>query len=98
MYDETGFITPDLTSLYISFAKIFCQNKVKKNCKLVSQFSLKNADVRYKEKCGNDVLTLRLLCIGCGNADLLLRNKYNVIVYKAAHNYEFFRNSMSFHE
>ena len=60
IYGETGFITSDLTSLYIYFAKIFCQNKVKKNCKLVSQFSLKNADVRCKEKRGNDVLILRL--------------------------------------
>ena len=98
IYGETGFITPDLTSLYISFAKIFCQNKVKKNWRYVFQFSFKNVDFRCKEKRGKDVLTLRLLCIGCGNADLLLRNKYNVIVYKAAHSYWFFRNQMSFHE
>ncbi len=36
---EIGFITYDLTFLYISFAKIFCQNKVKKNCKFVLRFS-----------------------------------------------------------
>ena len=33
---ETGFITSDLTFLYIYFAKIFCQNIVKKNCKFVT--------------------------------------------------------------
>ena len=32
---ETGFIMPYLTFLYTSFAKIFCQNFVKKNCKFV---------------------------------------------------------------
>ena len=31
----------DLTFLYISFAKIFCQNKVKKNRKCLPGFSLK---------------------------------------------------------
>ena len=30
---ETAFITPDLTFLYISFANLFCQKKVKKICK-----------------------------------------------------------------
>ena len=30
---ESTFIMPDLTFIYISFAKIFCQNKVKKNRK-----------------------------------------------------------------
>gem|GEM_PF-3638436 len=30
----------DLTFVCIYFAKIFCQNSVKKNCKFVLQFSL----------------------------------------------------------
>ena len=30
-----AFISLNLTFLYISFAKIFCQNLVKKNCKFV---------------------------------------------------------------
>mgnify|MGYP003182435245 CR=1 FL=1 len=32
---EMAFISLNLTFLYISFAKIFCQNLVKKNCKFV---------------------------------------------------------------
>ena len=32
----------DLTFLYISFAKIFCQNSVKKNCKSAARVSGKN--------------------------------------------------------
>ena len=30
IHTEMAFITSDLTVLYISFAKIFCQNKIKK--------------------------------------------------------------------
>ena len=37
-----SFIIPILIFLYISFAKIFCQNLVKKNRKLVAGFSLLN--------------------------------------------------------
>lgn len=32
---EPAFIIYDLTFIYISFAKNFCQEKVKKNCKFV---------------------------------------------------------------
>ena len=35
----------DLTFVYISFAKIFCQNLVKKNRKYVALFSSLNADI-----------------------------------------------------
>ena len=38
---ETASTTLYLTFLYISFAKIFCQNFVKKNCKYVPQVFLK---------------------------------------------------------
>ena len=34
-----------LTFVYTSFAKIFCQNKVKKNCKLVGRFPFFLADI-----------------------------------------------------
>ena len=34
-----SFIIYDLTFVYISFAKIFCQNKIKKNCNFPSGFS-----------------------------------------------------------
>ena len=39
-----------LTILYISFAKIFCQKKVKKNCKYVVRVSNENTDIGRKEK------------------------------------------------
>ncbi len=41
------FILYDLTFLYTSFAKIFCQNNVKKNCKFMSRVFVKNADNRW---------------------------------------------------
>ena len=37
---------PDLTFIYISFAKIFCQNKIKKNRKFVLRIAFKNGDIR----------------------------------------------------
>ncbi len=40
---------PDLTFLYISFAKIFCQNKVKKNRKYVTKI-LPESDEIWREK------------------------------------------------
>ena len=45
---ETGFIMPYLTFVYISFAKIFCQNFVKKNCKYVPPVFLKKAGIRLE--------------------------------------------------
>ena len=35
-----SFIIYDLIFLYTYFVKIFCQNKIKKNCKCLSEFSL----------------------------------------------------------
>ena len=49
---ETAFITSDLTFLYISFAKIFCQNKVKKNCKQAVRIVFKNPDIRCEKSRG----------------------------------------------
>ena len=43
----------NLTFLYTSFANLFCQNFVKKNCKFVSPVSIKNADVRRERRHGN---------------------------------------------
>ena len=34
---EMAFISLNLTFLHISFAKIFCQNLVKKNCKIITR-------------------------------------------------------------
>ena len=39
-----------LTILHISFAKIFCQKKIKKNCKYVVRVSNENTDIGRKEK------------------------------------------------
>ncbi len=44
-----GYIMPHLTFVYISFAKIFCQNKVKKNCKHVFKFFTKYGGI-WREK------------------------------------------------
>ena len=43
----------NLTFLYTSFANLFCQNFVKKNCKFASKVSIKNADVRREKRHGN---------------------------------------------
>ena len=44
------FIMPHFTFLYTSFAKIFCQNKIKKNCKFIFQVFFKNTDIRCEIK------------------------------------------------
>jgi hypothetical protein len=44
---------PDLTFIHTSFAKIFCQDFVKKNCKFASPVSIKKADVRRERRHGN---------------------------------------------
>ena len=43
----------DLTFIHISFANLFCQNFVKKNCKFASPVSIKKADVRREKRYGN---------------------------------------------
>ena len=45
---ETASDTPYLTSIHTSFAKIFCQNRVKKNCKLIAWVSFKRTDIILK--------------------------------------------------
>ena len=44
---------PDLTFIHTSFANLFCQNFVKKNCKFASPVSIKKADVRREKRYGN---------------------------------------------
>ena len=46
------FILHDLTFIHISFAKIFCQNLVKKNCKFISSVFVKNVDIRRVDRYG----------------------------------------------
>ena len=45
----------DLTFLYISFAKIFCQNLVKKNCKYVVRICSKYGGIRRGEGHGMSI-------------------------------------------
>ena len=49
---EWAFGVLYLTILYISFAKIFCQKKVKKNCKSVARVFFRNADIVRDETHG----------------------------------------------
>ena len=49
---EAAFVVDDLTFLYISFAILFCQKKVKKNCKSIVGVFLKNAGMTCSEACG----------------------------------------------
>ena len=48
--------TPELIFIHISFAKKFCQNKVKKNCKLIFQFFFNNTDISLEKK--NELMCL----------------------------------------
>ena len=52
----------DLTFIHISFAKIFCQDFVKKNCKFASPVSIKKADVRRERRHGNILSDEREAC------------------------------------
>ena len=47
---EIASDTSELTFIHISFAKKFCQNKVKKNCKFISQFFFNNTYISLKKK------------------------------------------------
>ena len=61
---EMSFILYCLTFIYISFAKIFCQNKVKKNCKFVSQLFFRSAAVGREKTRGKHLYDGPELCAG----------------------------------
>ena len=46
-----SFIIHDLTFVHTSFAKIFCQNKIKKNRKHSSESFVKTARIRREKRC-----------------------------------------------
>lgn len=48
-WSERAFTTSDLTSLYIYFPTLFCQNTVKKICKFLVIVFVKNADIKSGE-------------------------------------------------
>ena len=56
---EPAFVVCDLTFLYISFAILFCQKKVKKNCKSIVGVFLKNTGMTCCETCGRHAPFLR---------------------------------------
>ena len=70
---ETAFIISVLTFLYTSFAKIFCQNLVKKNCKFVAGVSSHNACIGHEKGHGKCTSGGLLWFTWCGNINLLLR-------------------------
>ena len=55
---EQAFMMTCLTFLYISFANLFCQKKVKKICKSVAGVFFKHADMRREKKHGKHVLVI----------------------------------------
>ncbi len=80
IHSKTGFIMPDLTFLYTSFANLFCQNKVKKNCKSILIFSFENADIwceKGYERGARPVC--RLLFDSCNVGLLLLENRISLL-------------------
>ena len=80
---KTGLIMPYLTFLYISFAKIFCQNFVKKKCKYVPWVSLKNIGIKQEKRHVKPEPDVRWWCSGCGSANLLLRDDSLRIVWRS---------------
>ena len=59
VWAETAYIMRVLTFLYISFSILFCQKKVKKNCKYVARVFFKKAGMRCEEVRGNDAPDVR---------------------------------------
>ena len=55
---EQAFMMVYLTFLYISFANLFCQKKVKKICKSVAGVFFKHPDIRREKKYGKHVLVI----------------------------------------
>ena len=50
---EMASNVPDLTFIHTSFAKIFCQNLVKKNCKFVAGVSSHNICIGHEKDTGS---------------------------------------------
>ena len=72
MKNKTGLIMPYLTFLYTSFEKIFCQNLVKKNRKLILMFSFENADIWCEKWYEKGARRMCRLFFDSGNVGLLL--------------------------
>ena len=63
---ETASIMLDLTFIYISFEKIFCQNSIKKNCKYVPQVFPTKAGIRLENYWQEEWAKARQGCFGRG--------------------------------
>ena len=72
IHSKTGLIMPYLTFLYTSFEKIFCQNLVKKNRKLILMFSYENADIWCEKGYEKGARRMCRLFFDSGNVGLLL--------------------------
>ena len=72
---EPAFVVPDLTFLHISFAILFCQKKVKKNCKSAVRVFSKKADTRHRKRHEMYVPDFQLWFTGRGCADLSLHKQ-----------------------
>ncbi len=59
VWAERAYIMWVLTFLYTSFSILFCQKKVKKNCKYVARVFFKKAGMRCEEARGNDAPDVR---------------------------------------
>ena len=79
MQAEMGLIMYVLTFLYISFAKIFCQNLVKKNCKFVAWVYSVYAGICHKKKYGECVVRLRGWIICMDARTYYYANKYTLL-------------------
>ena len=72
MKNKTGLIMPHLTFLHTFFEKIFCQNLVKKNRKLILMFSFENADIWCEKGYEKGARRVCRLLFDSGNVGLLL--------------------------
>ena len=72
---EPAFVVSKLTFLHISFAILFCQKKVKKNCKSAVRVFSKKADTRHRKRHGMSVSDFQLWFTGRGCVDLSLHEQ-----------------------
>ncbi len=78
----TGFSYVGFKFLHTYFAILFCQNKVKKNCKFTTRVFLKNAYITHEERLGRMYTYMRIYL---GNVNLLLheQNRCHCSYYSA---------------
>ena len=98
VWSESACITSDLTFVHTSFAILFCQKKVKKNCKFTVRVFYKKADMRRDEKHGKQAFLLRWWFIGCGNVDLSSCDETTVTVHTTPNCRKIFCRYVTLHE